>query len=1025
MLKVYNKDVFRTIKNEKKRFFSIMLITALGVTMLCGLRAACSDLRHTADTFYDGQNLYDISVVSTLGMTGDDVEALSGLDGVEAAEGSYNEVVHVKIGEQNKTAQVKTISRVGINMPYLCEGRLPERVDEIMVTQNFLEESGKQIGDTVVIFEELGDDEEANFSKTQFTIVGTIIDVTDVNSYGDVVAFRASATADYYFFVLSEAVESEIYTAVYLTLEGSDSLLCYSSVYDKLVDEMITKIDLRLKSERQQARYDEVVGRAYDELADVKAEAAEEFAKAQKELDDAKKELADGKKELEKAEAEIEQSEQELAASEAELVRGERQLAQGEAELAQSKDQLDALEMQIALLQQYVADGMDAAAISQAMASMGVDVGSMDDINIEVMEQQLITGRMQLEAGTAALEESRTRLATGRAQLEDGKRQLEDAKETIAESKRELDDGERELSENEKKLASERQKVAKELDDAQKEIQKIELAQWYIQDRSALSGYTNIQSDSDCIEAVGTAFPILFFAVAILISLTTITRMVEEERGLIGTYKALGFTDKEIRRKYLIYAASACVLGGIFGDICGFIVLPAIIFWIFSVMYQLPYYLFGFDYLYGIGGALLFAVGILGATWIACGEELRHMPAALMRPKTPRSGSRIFLERVTPLWGRLSFLNKVTARNLFRYKRRLLMTIGGIMGCTALVLCGFVIKDSVLELMPNQYDHVYQFDAMVVSEDTENETLLEELINMTEVSDFINLRIDSVTVKYGGESLSMQLFVFPREIDFSKYICLENSDDESVSLSDEGSFITQNAANILGFSENDTVWIQDMKLVQREVVVNQLVRNYMGNIVYMSQSAYESAFGEYKPNGVLVHLLDDTDQRAFTEEAERIEGVQSTMSIAQMKDEFSISVLIINLVVYIIIIMAAGLALVVLFTLSMTNISERERELATIKVLGFFDKEVHLYVNKETLILTGIGIVLGLPLGKVLGGMLTNVLKLPSIYFAVSIHPISYVYAAGLSLVFALFVDFLTDRTLDHIDPVEALKSVE
>lgn len=1024
-MKAYDRDVFRTIRNEKKRFFSIMLITALGVTMLCGLRAACSDLRHTADAFYDGQHLYDISVVSTLGMTKEDVVALSGLEGVEAAEGSYNEVVHVKIGEQNKTAQVKTVSSVGINMPYLCEGRLPEYVDEIVVTQNFLEESGKQVGDTVVIFEELEEDEEASFPKTQFAIVGTIIDVTDVNGYGDAVAFRTSAVADYYFFVLPEAVESDIYTAVYLTLEGGDSVLCYSSMYDELVDEMMTKIDSQLKNERQQARYDAVVGKAYDELEDAETEAEEEFVKAQKELEDAKKELADGKKELAGAEAEIEQSEQELVDSEAELARSERQLAQGETELAQLKGQLDALEMQIALLQQYIADGMDAAAISQAMASMGVEVGSTGDINIETMEQQLVTGRAQLEAGTAALEENRTRLATGRAQLEDGKRQLEDAKETIAKNKRELEDGENEISENEKKLANERQKAAKKFEDAREEIQKIELAQWYIQDRSVLSGYTNIQSDSDCIEAVGTAFPILFFAVAILISLTTITRMVEEERGLIGTYKALGLTDKEIRRKYLIYVASACTLGSILGDICGFIVLPAIIFWIFSVMYQLPYYLFDFDYLYGIGGALLFAAGILGATWIACGEELRHMPATLMRPKTPRSGSRIFLERITPLWGRLSFLNKVTARNLFRYKRRLLMTIGGIMGCTALVLCGFVIKDSVLELMPNQYDHVYQFDAMVVSEDTENEILLKELTNMTEVSDFINLRIDSVTVKCGGESLSMQLFVFPKDIDFSKYICLENAAGKSVSLSDEGMFITQNAANILEFSENDTIQLQDMKLVQREVVVNQLVRNYMGNIVYMSQSAYESAFGEYKPNGVLVHLLEAADQRAFTEEAEHIEGVQSTMSIAQMKDEFSISVLIINLVVYIIIIMAAGLALVVLFTLSTTNISERERELATIKVLGFFDKEVHLYVNKETLILTGIGIMLGLPLGKVLGGMLTNVLKLPSIYFAVSIHPMSYVYAAGLSLVFALFVDFLTDRTLDHIDPVEALKSVE
>ena len=615
--------------------------------------------------------------------------------------------------------------------------------------------------------------------------------------------------------------------------------------------------------------------------------------------------------------------------------------------------------------------------------------------------------------------------------LSESRQQLEAAaaflpSEELAVQQSALEEAQKELQENEQKLAEEMAKAQLQFDDARADIEAIEMPQWYIQDRSALSGYMNVQSDADCIEAVGTAFPILFLVVAILISLTTITRMVEEERGLIGTYKALGFTDREIRRKYLLYAAIACILGGILGDICGFVVLPAIIFRIFGIMYQLPWYLYGFDMLYGLGGIALFAAGIIGATWISCEAELKHTPASLMRPKAPKTGARIFLERWKLVWGRLSFLNKVTARNLFRYKKRMLMTIGGIMGCTALVLCGFVIKDSVTALCENQYGHVYRYDMLAATTDSAYDDFLNKIEEMTQVSDYISLRIETVKVKNQGEELSIPMYVIPDETDYTDYICLEDPQGEKASLASKGITVTQNAANVLHFDEGDVVQLQNLKLVQEDVEVVGTVRNYMGNTVYITQTAYEDIFGEYVPNGVLMHISEDCrDQAAFADELEEIDGVQSTMSVAEMKDNFSVSVLIINVVVYIIIIMAAGLALVVLFTLATTNISERERELATIKVLGFYDAEVHLYVNKETLILTGIGILLGLPLGSVLGSALTRVLNLPSIYFAVTIRPVSYVYAAVLSFGFALLVDCLTDRTLNRIDPVEALKSVE
>lgn len=911
MKRAYTKDMWRTVRKEKKRFAAILLITALGVTMLCGLRAACSDLRYTADAFFDQQHLYDLNIVSTMGLTDEDVEALATLETVDKSEGIYQEIVRVKITDQdgltqNKTAQISTLSVQGINQPYLCEGRLPEKINEIAVTSNYISDSGKTLGDLIQIAED-DEDENTNFPVTEYVITGIVVDASDVDSHEGTMAFRTTTASDYSFFVLKAAVESDIYTSVYLTVTDVEKLLCYDEAYKVRIEDTVTQIDTHIKEARQQARRDMIVAKAQSELDEKKEKAWKELDEAKAELENAQIEINEAKSQLELVSAFLPQTE---------LLQMQEQLAQGEIELAQ----------------------------------------------------------------------------------------------------------------NEEKLAEERKKAEEEIADAQKEIDEIELPQWYIQDRSSLSGYTNVQSDSDCIESVGTVFPILFLIVAILISLTTITRMVEEERGLIGTYKALGFTDREIRRKYVIYAFLACVAGGILGDICGFIVLPAIIFEIFSIMYQLPYYLYRFDYQYGLGGIILFAAGILAATYISCEAELQHTPASLMRPKSPKSGSRIFLERVTFIWKRLSFLNKVTARNLFRYKKRMLMTIGGIMGCTALVLCGFVIKDSVMALSEHQYGHVYRFDIMAVTSDTKYEDFLEKIESEARTEDYISLRIDNVKVKYQGEELSLQLFVIPSEVQaqFTDYICVENLQGEAIELAQQGIYITQNAGNVLNFTQGDTVELQNLKLQQESAAVKQLVSNYMGNMVYMSQNMYENLFGEYKPNGVLMHVNgDSSDEIQFAKELESIDGVQSTMSVAEMVDNFSVSVLIINVVVYIIIVMAAGLALVVLFTLATTNISERERELATIKVLGFYDKEVHLYVNKETLILTGLGIILGLPLGNLLGSALTGVLKLPAIYFAVTIQPISYLYAAILSFAFALLVECLTDRILNHINPVEALKSVE
>lgn len=355
------------------------------------------------------------------------------------------------------------------------------------------------------------------------------------------------------------------------------------------------------------------------------------------------------------------------------------------------------------------------------------------------------------------------------------------------------------------------------------------------------------------------------------------------------------------------------------------------------------------------------------------------------------------------------------------------MTVLGIMGCTALVICGFTIKDTVSDLLPRQYEHIYRYDLMAVTSVDENENLLSSMEKDDNIKDYVNILVDSVTIEnQNGETESLQMYVVPEGETLDSYIRLEDLNGNALSLDTGDIYLTQNAAELLGIQSGDKLLIQDSKLVQQEVTLSQVAQNYLGNTVYMTQGTYESLFGKYEPNSILAHFSDSCkDQIAYTDTLGRQEGMVSVTSTQEMEQDFAAAFYLVNMVVYIILILAAALAFVVLFTLSTTNISERVRELATIKVLGFYNNEVHLYVNKETLILTAAGILLGLPFGHVLGNVLAGILKMPSIQFVASIHPVSYLISAVLSLVFALIVNLVTNRILNRIDMVEALKSVE
>ena len=592
---------------------------------------------------------------------------------------------------------------------------------------------------------------------------------------------------------------------------------------------------------------------------------------------------------------------------------------------------------------------------------------------------------------------------------------------------------------------------------------------WYVQDRSQIGGFSSLKSDLESIQSLGNAFPIVFLLVAVMMSLTAMARMVEEDRGLIGTYTGLGYGRLAVASRYLLFALFACLIGGGLGLIAGFLGIPAFLLVVLRGLYVMPDVRLEYDWLYGTAGVALFVIGVLAAAVYACVQEMRQKPASLMRPKAPRAGSRILLERIKPLWNRMSFLGKVTARNIFRFKSRLIMTVGGVAGCTALIVCGLAINDTVAALGAKQYQDVYQYDLMVVANDDDADAMRQKVASDGRVTSSMDVRVESGDLTGDSGSESIQLVAVPDSecSEFGKMVTLQpvrsswvDGAADTVSLGDDGVIVSQSAASAMGVKAGGMVTLTNGDDTQAEAHVSAVIRSVIGSDVYVSETYYRQLFdtaASGTPSASSVSDSGESDnqngesgtsngassngqqlvwnamyanlkgsgesQAAYAEKLEDDDAVMKAVSCAHMAESFKFDLM--GAVVALIVALAGGLALVVLFTLANTNVSEREREMATLKVLGFFDKEVHHYVNREMMVLTMMGVVLGLPLGRFVGGLLTAALNMPALYFEVECTPLSYVIAAGATMAFALLVQLLVNPVLDRIDPISSLKSVE
>ncbi len=1232
------KEFWMSIRKSPGRFLSIFLIVALGVSFFSGIRASEPDMRVSGDRYYDETNLMDLKVQGSLGLTDDDVKALSEVEGIRSAEGGYSVDALCKVGENEEVIHIAS-SYDTVNQTTVSEGRMPKGDSECVLDEDFMEANGYEIGDTIELSSGTEDPLTDSLKKEDLTIVGagsspeyiSIERGSSLIGNGEVSAFAV---------VAPEAFVLDVYTEIYLLVDGAEAETCYTDGYDDLIAEVkkrvedIADVECVRRTEEIKAEALQEIADSQSELDDAKKEADEELAKAEQELQDAEQQITDGQKQiddgkaalesgkaeissqektlqnaeaqyqsgaaelqsgktalasqkealasgksqaqaefakqeeeiansqgqLDSAKQQIDAAEQELAAQEAELTSAREEmdqkkaelaaglealnqqeeeinsgLAQAEQEISQKQQELDALQAQIDELEATIASDPDSvteemkaklselkgqwesgnSALANARTELETKKAQAQEALQEIETQrtdltasqseleqadqtlseqeavfqeqaaaareELSTRKAQWEAGVKALEEGKAALASAKqetearfasgdeqiaaaeakiraseselssaaSQIASGRSRIEAAKNTIMEqeasltqAEAELADGRAELESGRKEYETQKADAEKELadaqikiDDAKAEVDEIEDQEWYVNDRDVLAEYTSYGENADRMRAIGEVFPELFFLVAALISLTTMTRMVEEERTQIGTLKALGYGKGAIAGKYMMYAFLATMGGSIFGVLIGEKLFPFVIIYSYQIMYtHLPHIVtpYQWDYALMATGAALACT--LLATFYACYKELAAQPAELMRPPSPKEGKRILLERVTLIWKHLNFTWKSAIRNLFRYKKRFFMTIAGIGGCMALMVVGFGIRDSIMCIGTIQYQEIQVYDGMIYLSSSVTEDQIQQIKNamdgMDKMDRYIEMEMtrEPVSVSIDGSTEDVYLCVPEDKDAIEDFMNFRSrTTGEVYHIQDEGVILTEKMANTLDVSSGDTIYL-GADGSEKEVTVTAVCENYMEHYVYMSPELYQELYGKAPEYNSILFDLKDASARELSQTGEELlkyDGVLNVTYTNSIEDQLNTMLQSLNLVIVVLIVSAGLLAFVVLYNLNNINITERRRELATLKVLGFYDMEVSSYVYRENIMLTIFSIAVGIVLGALLHRFVITTVEVDAVMFGRVVNWQSYLYSALFTTAFSLFVNWVMYYKLKKIDMVESLKSVE
>ncbi len=1076
MKKSLLKDAFRQIYKFPGRFISIFTIVAIGAAFFAGIKTAAPNMKYTADQYYDDNHMMDIRMLSTMGFVEDDLEAFREVEGVERVQPAYFIDVTSVIGSAEMVFRIHSLPKDQdkdfINQPSLVEGRLPEKKGECIIEYNKSFDLGVKVGDTLKVASGKKEGLEDKLASDEFTVVGLAVSPYYLTFDKDASEI-GSGKVNFFMMVMEEEFLYPVYLEMLVTVQGAKELSSYSNEYEKKVENVSNKLE-NLGQERAEIRLVSLKKQANEKLAEAKKELAEQealydqqIAEGEQKLEAARDKLVDGEATLEtekKNYAErIADANEQIRQGEIALANARKDYNQGvaayNAAVAEYGDDLKQLDKAATSLNNVKSDAM---VQRETIASMMTADKTPEEIEtlrqqFALMDELYVTAGKGIDTVSGLNSYAQSQMVSAEGQLASAKKSLNDAENKLDESKRqlatetsqaeakfitaeaELSDGRKEyeaaratLTEKKEEGATAIEAGKEKLIRAENEIERLSEPGIYVLDRMKLYSYADYAQTADRMDAIADLFPLFFFGVSALVCLTTMTRMVDEQRTSIGIYKALGYSNGAIAFKYVNYAALASLLGGLLGSYLGIKIFPKIIFDSWSMMYTLPPMM---ETSQPLLMGLTVLAGVLVTTltaYFVTRNSLREVPATLMRPKAGIAGKPILLEKVTFLWKRFSFSQKVTMRNIFRYKKRFFMTVIGIAGCAALILAGFGLSNSISEVVTKQYQEIFTYDInmryIAAANKTEQNEVMDDLENNSMVSSFMEVSQMNATIK-GDEDIAASLIspIVPKEME--GYINLrQRVSQEPVNLPKDGVVINEKLAKELNVAIGDSISLDNGDGAVKKVLIGGITENYVFHYIYISPEYYQEIFRLPPDSNSLFIKLNDTNKEKESELGTALiskDQVASVMYYSDAKEKFEESVVSLNAIVYAIIISAALLAFVVLYNLTNINISERLREIATIKVLGFYNREVSAYVYRENILLTIIGSGVGLFVGIFLHRAIMSSIEQNGVMFGNFISGRSFIYAFFITLIFGILVNLFMYRKLTNIKMVESLKSVE
>ena len=999
------KNTLRKIKHSFGRFITLILIIAIGSAFFAGVRETSSDMIKTMDEYYDATNLMDFRIISTMGLTNDDLEALKNLENTQIIEENYTYETVID-GDATKIYGLTE----NINNVTLVSGSLPTSDNECLVLAG-----SYNIGDTITI-------EDSNYQdylkNNTFKVVGTVNSSMYIyNNLG--MSTVSDGKLDNVIYINKDNFNMDYYTEIYLIAKNSQEETSYRDEYDEVIANLNTELE-KLAPIQETKRYEQIKTEAMEEIYDareeinnLKAENEAKFNDALAELNNAQNQINAGYNEINKGFAELETQKNSVL----------NELNNEEATLDNSLATINSNLANLGITTNSIAESI--TELNNQITSITNLLASLDDTNPEyVTYQAMLTNLNTLVSNLNSIQNGYTKINNARTQFDstynDTINTLNANKNNLDKEQETLNEGFKEYNANYAEFQDEIAKGMQEIADAEAEIANLEKPEWYLFNREDNSGYTTFLESATKIDSIAAVFPLFFIAVAFLMCLNTMTRMIEEERTEIGIFTSLGISNFQIIFSYIFYVLIATIIGLLIGLSIGYTVVPHVLYNVYTQAYVIPGLKTYVNIPICISIIEVCVITMSLVTFIAVTAKFKNSPANLLRPASPKSGRKVLLEKINFLWKRISFSWKVTIRNLFRYKKRIIMTLIGISGCTALLLTGFGIKDSISEIVEIQYGEIETYDALAVLDNpvTEKSSEINEFLSQNSISNPLYAYMETLTFAANSKNIDVYSLAFATN-SIDKYFNLKDLDGNDLELNDEGAIITEKIAKILNVNIGDTITLRDNNNEIYVIKISGISKNYINNYVYMNTNYYNLVFGDISYNTIIANIGNHGDVLMNSNYFSNIQYTEDSMSMLQ--DIFDSM----NNIVFLIIGFSSVLAITVLYNLTTINISERVREIATLKVLGFNDKEISMYVYRETIILTIFGIIIGLLLGIGLNAFVLTVAETDEIIFAKEIHYLSYILAIVIMIIFTIVVQIITNFILKKINMIDSLKSVE